>query len=474
MEATPAGATPEAVADGFKTGGSSSDGADSSAAAAGAAASAIPASSKNIALGLAGLIVAAAQAKKGAAAADVPPFSAEEAPVDFRRKGAHDSHPFFSYYGMLVHQQNMLQDAVRTGAYQAAIMANAEDFRDKVVMDVGSGSGILAYFAAKAGARRVYAVEASNVADRAALLMRANGLADRIIVLKAKVEEVELPEGEKVDVLISEPMGFMLVHERMLESYMIARQMFLKPGGRMFPSTGTIFAAPFTDAGACLLPRLAHPRRATEHAPHHPSSWPHPAALWQEQMSKVAFWRNTDFYGLDISCLAAAAATDHFSQPIVGYVDAGCLVAAPTAIKVVDFAADAPESLHVMDLPFDCAITRTALCHGLALWFDVSFDGSAVTYVLSTAPTAAGTHWYQCRLLLKEPLALNANQRVEGTLHMVANARYSYNLTLTMRVAGSAAGTVDGRPIESAVCVALQDQQYHYLTGAAAAAPAPA
>ena len=40
----------------------------------------------------------------------------------------------------------------------------------------------------------------------------------------------------------------MLIHERMLESYIMARKLFLKPGGRMFPSTGTIFVCPITDA----------------------------------------------------------------------------------------------------------------------------------------------------------------------------------------------------------------------------------
>jgi hypothetical protein len=51
-------------------------------------------------------------------------------------------------------------------------------------------------------------------------------------------------------------MGFMLVHERMLESYMIARKLFLKPGGNMFPTTGTLFAAPFTDPGTCVRRQL--------------------------------------------------------------------------------------------------------------------------------------------------------------------------------------------------------------------------
>lgn len=77
---------------------------------------------------------------------------------------------------------------------------------------VGTGSGILAYFAVKAGARKVYAVEASDVADRAKILMQAAGLSDRVIVVKCKVEHLQL--DEKVDVIISEPMGFALIHER--------------------------------------------------------------------------------------------------------------------------------------------------------------------------------------------------------------------------------------------------------------------
>lgn len=56
---------------------------------------------------------------------------------------------YFHYYGMLMHQQNMLQDQIRTGTYYAAILENPTDFQDKVVMDVGAGSGILSLFAAQ-------------------------------------------------------------------------------------------------------------------------------------------------------------------------------------------------------------------------------------------------------------------------------------------------------------------------------------
>ena len=52
-------------------------------------------------------------------------------------------------------------------------------------------------------------------------------------VIHSRLEELDLPA--KVDVLVSEPMGTLLVNERMLETYLYARDHFLKPGGRMFP-----------------------------------------------------------------------------------------------------------------------------------------------------------------------------------------------------------------------------------------------
>jgi 2-polyprenyl-3-methyl-5-hydroxy-6-metoxy-1,4-benzoquinol methylase len=57
---------------------------------------------------------------------------------------------YFHYYGQLLHQQNMMQDYVRTGTYYAAVIENQADFQGRVVVDVGAGSGILSLFAAQA------------------------------------------------------------------------------------------------------------------------------------------------------------------------------------------------------------------------------------------------------------------------------------------------------------------------------------
>ena len=150
------------------------------------------------------------------------------------------------------------------------------------------------------------------------------------------------------------------------------------------------------------------------------------------------------------------------------YVDPSSLLASAPAKLTIDFEHDEPESLHSLSLPFDFAATRTGLCHGLAVWFDVAFTGSDAVVVLNTGPGQPGTHWYQCRLLLPQPIAVNANQRLAGELTMVANARYSYDLALRMRVVGSELSTVDGRPVESVASIALAEQFYSYLQPTAA------
>lgn len=116
-------------------------------------------------------------------------------------------------------------------------------------MDVGCGSGILSLFAAQAGATKVYAVEASGAAEIARTLVKHNGFENVVTVIECKIEDIDpstIPL-KSIDVIISEPLGTFLLNERMLETYIIARDMFLKPGGRLFPAKADLCIMPFTD-----------------------------------------------------------------------------------------------------------------------------------------------------------------------------------------------------------------------------------
>lgn len=166
---------------------------------------------------------------------------------------------YFQFYGYLSQQQNMMQDYIRTSTYQRAILGNLSDFKDKVVLDVGAGSGILSFFAIQAGAKKVYAVEASNMANHAALLVETNNLSDKIMVIAGKIEEIDLPE--QVDCIVSEPMGYMLYNERMLETYLHAKK-WLSPGKYLEDSRLFVPAAPFLSSPFSLIKIIfVHHRR---------------------------------------------------------------------------------------------------------------------------------------------------------------------------------------------------------------------
>merc|ERR1712061_433147 len=109
---------------------------------------------------------------------------------------------------------DMLKDQVRTGSYMHAINGCKHFFEGKTVLDVGSGTGILCLFAARAGAKRVLGIECSDIVDFAEAIAAQNGFADRITYVRGKVEEVQLPV-DKVDIILSEWMGYFLIYESM-------------------------------------------------------------------------------------------------------------------------------------------------------------------------------------------------------------------------------------------------------------------
>ena len=143
-----------------------------------------------------------------------------------------------SYSHFNIHEE-MLKDRVRTLTYRDAILRSKEHFRGKVVLDLGCGTGILSMFAAQAGARRVFAVDCSGIVDQTRQIIAANGFADVVEVIQGKIEEIELPV-DRVDIIVSEWMGYFLLYEAMLDSVVFARDKWLVPGGLMLPDKATM------------------------------------------------------------------------------------------------------------------------------------------------------------------------------------------------------------------------------------------
>lgn len=164
--------------------------------------------------------------------------------LDHTRQSTGDYY-FKSYAHFGIHEE-MLKDSIRTGAYMRAINDNAHLFRDKVVLDVGAGTCVLSMFAAKAGAAHVYAIECSDIVHLTRDLLVQNNLTDKITLIHAKAEEVELPVN-KVDIIVSEWMGYFLLYESMLDTIIFCRDKWLVPGGLIFPDRATLHIAGIED-----------------------------------------------------------------------------------------------------------------------------------------------------------------------------------------------------------------------------------
>lgn len=114
------------------------------------------------------------------------------------------------YWSMTEGVFNCLVDKKRTGAFKKAILNTVRE--GDVVVDMGTGSGVLAMLAVRAGAKKVYAVELDkNNVDTLEATFRANGMNEKIVIIQGDVTKIDLPE--KVDVIIGEMVSTGLIEE---------------------------------------------------------------------------------------------------------------------------------------------------------------------------------------------------------------------------------------------------------------------
>lgn len=149
----------------------------------------------------------------------------------------------FEYFGRVDVHEMMLGDRVRVEGYRAAIEAAVEP--GMVVMDAGTGSGILAMYAAKAGARKVYAVDNSAILEHAQRNIEAAGLDGVVETVAGDFASVRVPE--KVDLIITETFGSMAFVEGASPDLRACAEANLAEGGRVLPDGVDFYLAPVTD-----------------------------------------------------------------------------------------------------------------------------------------------------------------------------------------------------------------------------------
>lgn len=302
---------------------------------------------------------------------------------------------FDSYAHFGIHEE-MLKDEVRTMTYRNAMYHNKHLFKGKVVLDVGCGTGILSMFAAKAGASKVIGIECSSIVEHAQKIVAANHLEDVIKILRGKVEELELPDGvDKVDIIISEWMGYCLFYESMLDTVLYARDKWLRSDGLMFPDRATLFLCAIEDR--------------------------------QYKDEKINWWDNV--YGFDMSCIRKVA----ISEPLVDVVDPKQVVSNACLLKEVDLYTVKKEDL-TFSTPYHLLIRRNDYIQALVTFFNIEFTKCHKRTGFSTAPEAPYTHWKQTVFYFDDYLTVKKGEEIFGVFAMKPNAKNNRDLDFTIEI----------------------------------------
>ena len=260
-------------------------------------------------------------------------------------------------FSAISHHEEMLSDKVRVDAYHRGIRHAVAP--GDVVLDVGTGTGLLAFMASRAGAAKVYAVEHSDFIDVAREIGDRNGFTN-IEFVKASSRDYTPPEP--IDVVLHEQMGDELFNENMLENLLDLRDRVLAPGGRILPARFRLFMEPVS---------------------------------FRSDM-RVRRFHNIDLPdGIDLSAMERSPAmapyeTDRFGQfwARPGSVEATI----GTPHPVVEFDLATLESAGALSGRYDLVRVSTvdAIVDGVCVWFEAVFDNNTT---LTTSPLAPITSW---------------------------------------------------------------------------------
>jgi protein arginine N-methyltransferase 1 len=261
-------------------------------------------------------------------------------------------YPISGYFSKLGAHITMLSDDERMNAYFTALQ-KAIIPGESVVVDIGTGTGVLAMMAARLGAKKVHAIEMGKIANIAEKLIRENALNNVITIHRGLSNDTVLPE--KADIIVSETMGFTGFEESIVEIFADATRRLAKPNAILIPHSVTLYLAPTGD-------------QTIEH-------------------TFLEFW-DTPIQSIDFSWLKKIAANNMYSRQFFTDED---LVSQPQEAFTLSLGTH-QETKSVSKLSY--SIEKTGVLSGIVGWFSVDM-GYGCT--LNTKPMEKNDqgHWQQ-------------------------------------------------------------------------------
>ncbi|OMJ74729.1 hypothetical protein SteCoe_26272 [Stentor coeruleus] len=287
---------------------------------------------------------------------------------------------FESYNNYSIHEE-ILKDKIRVKSFKNAILRNSYLFQDKIVLNLNCGTGILSFFASKAGAREIYAIDSTDIIDFAEQTAIKNGFKN-IKFIKDKIENITLPTY--VDIIISDWMGYSLLCENLLESIIYARDKYLIPGGILFPDKAKLFIAGIEDA--------------------------------KYKDERIEFW--SDVYGIDMSVFRKICLKDVRVEEI----SSESIVSTSCPVFEADLYVVTKDHLNFVS-QYSIQFTKKDFLHALISWFEVTFSHCHKPIVINTGPKNKTTYWKQSVYYLDHSQPVEIGQILNGSFASRMNMR---------------------------------------------------
>ncbi|CAI8010599.1 Protein arginine N-methyltransferase 3, partial [Geodia barretti] len=199
---------------------------------------------------------------------------------------------------------------------------------------------------------------------------RENGYEDKIKLIRGKLEEVELPV-DKVDIIISEWMGYFLLFESMLDTVIFSRDKWLRDPSHVYPNV-------------CRMKLVA-------------------VSDETEREARIDFWDNV--YGFKMSCMK----TEILKEASVQCMEESRVISSTHTLKEFHLTRVTVAELQFEE-PFQLTIEQDSLCHAIVGFFEAEFEGPQHCEVLKTGPQSPPTHWKQTVFYLQDPIPVQTGK----------------------------------------------------------------
>jgi protein arginine N-methyltransferase 1 len=227
-------------------------------------------------------------------------------------------------------------------------------------------------------------------------IVKDNKLDHVITLVQGKLEEITLPDGiEKVDIIISEWMGYFLLYESMLDTVLYARDKWGTPDTLIFPDKATIYICGIEDA--------------------------------EYRESKIEYFENV--YGFRMSAIKELALT----EPLVDICEPEQVISNAASLINIDIYSVKKEDLDFTS-SFQIEINKTEMLHALVAFFNVEFSKTHTKLWFSTGPKSKSTHWKQTVFYLREPIAVKEGDVIKGKISVKRNDNNPRDLDIQLWV----------------------------------------